>query len=58
MSGKVETSTAANDVAYENNLLYAVEKCKKEDIVVVIEPINNYTVPKYYMNNFQKGARL
>lgn len=58
MSGKVETSTTANDVVYEKNLLYAIEKCQKEDIVVVIEPINPYSVPNYYMNNFQKGMEL
>lgn len=58
MSGKVETPTTANDVIYEKNLLYAIEKCQKEDIVVVIEPINNYSVPNYYMNNFQKGTKL
>lgn len=57
MSGKVELSTAANDIVYEKNLLYAIEQCQKEDIVVVIEPINNYSVPNYYMNNFQKGAK-
>lgn len=57
MSGKVESPTAANDIVYEKNLLYAIEKCKSEDIVVLIEPINNYSVPNYYMNNFQKGTR-
>jgi hydroxypyruvate isomerase len=51
MSGKVESPTAANDAVYEKNLLYAIEQCQKEDIVVVIEPINNYSVPNYYMNN-------
>lgn len=55
MSGKVESPTTANDTVYEKNLLYAIEKCKSEDIVVLIEPINNYSVPNYYMNNFQKG---
>lgn len=58
MSGKVETPTTANDVTYEKNLLYAIEKCQKEDIIVVIEPINNYSVQNYYMNNFQKGTKL
>jgi len=58
MSGKVEAPTTVNDIVYEKNLLYAIEKCQKEDIVVVIEPINNYSVPNYYMNNFQKGLKL
>lgn len=57
MSGTVESPTADNDVVYETNLLHAIEKCQQEDIVVVIEPINNYSVPKYYMNNFRKGIK-
>lgn len=57
MSGKVESPKAANDVIYEKNMLYAVDKCQKENITVVIEPINNYTVPNYYMNNFVKGPK-
>lgn len=57
MSGKVESPTVTNDAIYEKNLLYAIEQCQKEDIVVVIEPINNYSVPNYYMSNFQKGAK-
>ncbi|XP_014486364.1 PREDICTED: putative hydroxypyruvate isomerase [Dinoponera quadriceps] len=58
MSGTVESPTANNDAAYEQNLLHAIEKCQQEDIVIVIEPINNYSVPKYYMNNFRKGFDL
>jgi len=57
MSGKVESPTAANDYVYEKNLLYAIAQCQKENIVVVIEPINNYSVPHYYMNDFQKGDK-
>lgn len=57
MSGKVNSPTAVNDTIYEKNLLYAIDKCQKEDIVILIEPINNYSVPNYYMNNFQKGAK-
>ncbi|EZA56442.1 hypothetical protein DMN91_009736 [Ooceraea biroi] len=64
MSGKVESSKAAvfhinhNDVVYMKNMLYAIDKCQKEDITVVIEPINKYTVPDYYMNNFEKALDL
>lgn len=55
MSGTVVSPTIDNDTVYEKNLLHAIEKCQQEDIVVVIEPINNYSVPNYYMNNFRKG---
>lgn len=56
MSGKVNQITTANDDVYVKNLLYAVEKFQKEDIIALIEPINNITVPNYYMNSFQKGS--
>lgn len=56
MSGKVNQITTANDDVYIKNLLYAVEKFQKEEIIALIEPINNITVPNYYMNSFQKGT--
>lgn len=56
MAGKLETeSTPANDLAYEQNLMYAANILEKEGIMGVIEPINPYSVPGYYMNNYQKG---
>lgn len=55
MSGKVNQITSINDDIYIKNLLYAVEKFQKEGIIALIEPINNITVPNYYMNSFQKG---
>ncbi|XP_076753659.1 hydroxypyruvate isomerase-like protein Gip [Xylocopa sonorina] len=55
MSGKVNEITPSNDDVYVKNLRYAVEKFQKEGIIGVIEPINNITVPNYYMNSFQKG---
>lgn len=58
MSGKVESPTAANDVTYESNLRYAIEKFQAEDIVALIEPINNITMPNYYLDSFEKGTEL
>ena len=58
MSGKVNQITTTNDDVYVKNLLYAVEKFQKEEIIALIEPINNITVPNYYMNSFQKGSFL
>ncbi|KOC60941.1 Putative hydroxypyruvate isomerase [Habropoda laboriosa] len=57
MSGKIKEATAMSnhDDVYVRNLSYAVEKFKKENIIGLIEPINNITVPNYYMNSFQKG---
>ncbi|XP_043249394.1 putative hydroxypyruvate isomerase [Colletes gigas] len=55
MSGKVGQVTPINNAVYEKNLRYAVECFQKEGIIGLIEPINNITVPNYYMNSFQKG---
>lgn len=55
MDGTVESPTAVNDEVFEKNLLYAIEKFKAANIIGVIEPINNFTVPHYYMNSFEKG---
>ncbi|XP_020706690.1 putative hydroxypyruvate isomerase isoform X2 [Athalia rosae] len=58
MSGKVESPTELNDSTYESNLRYAVEKLQTEDIIALIEPINNITVPNYYLNNFDKALEI
>lgn len=55
MAGNVESPTPAHDETFENNLLYAIKKFKKTDITGLIEPINAFTVPNYYMNSFKKG---
>ncbi|XP_066587518.1 putative hydroxypyruvate isomerase [Prorops nasuta] len=58
MSGKVESATPDHDKIYESNLLYATKKFEENGIVGVIEPINNITVPNYYMSSFQKGLDI
>lgn len=58
MSGRVASPTEANDTVFEKNLSYAAEQFQKEGIVGLIEPINNYSAPNYYMNNFQKALEL
>lgn len=55
MAGKVEKTTTDNDAVYESNLRYAASRFATENIVGLIEPINNITIPNYYLNNFQKG---
>ena len=55
MSGKVDMLTKGNDEVYERNLRYAVRKFEAAEIVGLIEPINPYTVPNYYMNSLEKG---
>ncbi|XP_015114299.1 putative hydroxypyruvate isomerase isoform X1 [Diachasma alloeum] len=58
MAGIVENVSPINDTVYESNLRYAVDKFEKEGIVGLIEPINGYSVPNYYMNCYDKGLAL
>lgn len=55
MAGKVDKVTPENDTTYTNNLKYAAQIFEKENILGVIEPINGYSVPSYYLNCYQKG---
>lgn len=55
MAGVVENPTSINDTIYESNLRHAVDRLKTEGIVGLIEPINKYSVPNYYLNCFDKG---
>lgn len=57
-AGVVEGATGLNDETYEKNVLYAISKFQKQGIIGLIEPINNITVPNYYMNDFRKGLNL
>lgn len=59
MSGKINgMPTEANDICYENNLKYAANLLENENIIGLIEPINKYSVPHYYMNSYDKGEFL
>ena len=57
MSGAVETVNEINVETYEKNIKRAASVFEKENIIGLIEPINPYSVPKYYMNNFHKGSK-
>lgn len=58
MAGIVETPTSANDNVYEKNLKYTVDRFKAEDIIGLIEPINSYSVPNYYLNSYDKAIEI
>lgn len=58
MAGIVETPTPANDNVYEKNLKYTVDRFKAEDIIGLIEPINSYSVPNYYLNSYDKAIEI
>nr|CAH7749079.1 unnamed protein product [Callosobruchus chinensis] len=59
MAGKVEEQiTAKHDSTYVDNLKYAAKILEKENILGLIEPINGYSVPHYYMNNYEKAVSV
>ncbi|CAG9760401.1 unnamed protein product [Ceutorhynchus assimilis] len=59
MSGRVEGEvTQAHDDAYVENLKFAAKLLEQENILGVIEPINKYSVPKYYMNSYEKAIKV
>lgn len=56
MSGTITgESSKDNDDTYEKNLRYVIPLLEKENITGLIEPINSYSVPNYYMNSYDKG---
>ncbi|PSN55402.1 putative hydroxypyruvate isomerase [Blattella germanica] len=58
MSGAVKKVEDANDAEYLKNMKYAASLFEKHKIVGLIEPINPYSVPNYYMNSFDKGLQV
>ena len=54
MSG-VQDSCKGNPDVLRNNLAKAIPLLKAEDIVGLIEPINPYSLPNYYLNDFELG---
>ena len=59
MAGRVERS--GRPKAYETyvgNLMYAADKLKKEDMIGVIEPINKYDVPGYFLDDTMQAVGI
>lgn len=53
MSGKLEQApTQDHRDTFVSNLKYAAAHLERENIVGVIEPINHYSVPGYFLNDF------
>jgi hydroxypyruvate isomerase len=54
MSGKLEQSpTDEHRDTFLKNLKYAAKELESEGITGVIEPINNYSVPGYFLNDYK-----
>lgn len=58
MAGLVFNPSKENDEVFEKNLRLAASVFEKEKIMGVIEPINGYSVPNYYMNDFNKALTV
>lgn len=50
--------TAVEDRVYHTNLLVASKILERTNIVGVIEPINKYDVPGYYLSCYDKAAEI
>jgi len=58
MSGIVKNPDSRNDDTFEQNLRIACEIFKKENITGLIEPINSYSVPFYYLHDYEKAIDI
>lgn len=56
MVGKLETVTAKNWETLESNLKYAVGLLEAADMIGLLEPINQRSVPNYMLTDFNKGG--
>lgn len=55
MSGTVHNATSEHAKTYESNIRYATSLLASHNIIGLIEPINNHSVPNYYMNSYERG---
>jgi len=55
MAGIVVQPTEVNHQTYEKNLTYAAQIFETKGIVGVIEPINKYSAPGYYLNSYERA---
>ncbi|XP_014364185.2 putative hydroxypyruvate isomerase [Papilio machaon] len=58
MAGKLENVTSSNWETYENNLKYAADVLKNVNLLGVIEPINQHSVPKYFLSDYGKAVDI
>lgn len=58
MSGAVQSPSTPNHEAYEKNIRWATKVFEKENITGLIEPINQRSVPNYYMSSYVTAVDL
>lgn len=58
MAGKHDEPTdKGHESFYISNLRFAANRLSEERILAVIEPINKYAVPGYYLNSFDQAIK-
>jgi len=58
MAGIVIQPTEANHNTYEKNLTYAAQIFEAKGIIGLIEPINKYSAPGYYLNSYERAISV
>lgn len=60
MSGKLENKESIGEYreTYMENLKYAAESLERENIIGVIEPINHFSVPAYFLSDFKDAISV
>jgi len=58
MAGIVHQPTEANHEIYEKNLKYVVQIFETKNITGLIEPINKYSAPGYYLNSYEQAINV
>lgn len=58
MAGKFsEPTTLDHDDVYVENLKHCAKELQQRDMIGLIEPINKYALPGYFLNSYDKGER-
>lgn len=56
MAGKfADPTTEQHDEVYVENLKWCAKELQERDMLGLIEPINKYALPGYFLNNYDKG---
>lgn len=58
MAGKVETRTPQHWETFEKNIKYAADVLKQENILGLIEPINQYSMPNYFLSDYDRAVDI
>lgn len=58
MAGTVVQPTEVNHEIYEKNLTYVAQIFETKGIIGLIEPINKYSAPGYYLNSYERAIEI